>query len=60
MPGGDGRGPMEYGPRSGRGFGQCNRHRRRFGQNVELSKEEQRKILEAEKKKIEKKLQVLE
>ena len=68
MPGGDRTGPMGYGPLTGRGLGPCSRGSafrrgsgRGFGwrnwQNAPepatLTKEEQRKILEAELKEIE-------
>jgi len=79
MPARDGTGPMGQGPITGRGFGPCSRgfgFRRGFGrgmgrgfgygpyaQPVELSKDEEKKILEAElnnieteKKEIEKRL----
>ncbi|MBW2991270.1 DUF5320 domain-containing protein [Candidatus Woesearchaeota archaeon] len=73
MPGRDGSGPQGEGPSSGRGLGPCGRglaRRRGFGrglgrgfglrESVELSKEEQKKILEAEKQEIEKRLKELE
>ncbi len=64
MPGQDGTGPMGYGPLTGRKFGHCGRGlapRRGFGRGfgwryvepVTLTKEEQKKILEAELKEIE-------
>lgn len=57
MPGMDGTGPLGQGPLTGRGFGRC---RWRFApQPVTLSKEEERKILEAEKAEIEKRLKEL-
>ncbi len=54
----DGTGPSGMGPLTGRGFGPCNRglrggFGRRFRQPVTLSKEEEKKILEAEIKSIE-------
>jgi hypothetical protein len=59
MPGFDGQGPA--GPRPGRGLGPCGRYPRRgYGwRDLELSKEEQKKILEAEKQAIENKLSEL-
>ena len=65
MPGYDGTGPQGYGSKTGRGFGPCRRGLRRGPGYagmvpVALSKEEQRKILEAEKQEIEKKLKELE
>jgi hypothetical protein len=69
MPGGDGTGPLGQGPGTGRGRGPCGRglaRGRGFGRGfgwadpVELSKEEQKKILEAEKAAIEKRLKELE
>jgi len=75
MPGQDGSGPRGEGPLSGRGLGPCGRglaRGRGFGRGlgigrgfgwrepVELSKEEQKKILEAEKQEIEKRLKELE
>lgn len=69
MPRRDGTGPMGYGPQTGRGFGLCQRgfgrgpgmgFGRRFGMGrgfynepVQLTKEEQKRILEAELKNIE-------
>ena len=60
MPRFDRTGPMGYGPMTGRGFGPCGRglgFRRGFGlryaEPVALTKEEQKKILEAELKEIE-------
>ena len=70
MPGGDRTGPMGQGPLSGRGLGSCGgksrfrcggsgwRHRQ--GERLQLSKEEQKKILQSEKEEIEKKLAELE
>ncbi len=78
MPYRDGTGPCGEGPLTGRGFGPCGRGRglkqgfrrgfgRRFFQPIELSKDEQKKILkeeleelEAEKKAIAKKLKEVE
>lgn len=71
MPSGDGTGPLGQGPATGRGFGPCGRglsFRRGFGRGfgcswrrpVELTKEEKVKILEAEKRDIEKALKELE
>jgi hypothetical protein len=64
MPGGDGTGPLGLWPRTGRGFGRC------FGRGlglrcwryapVSLTKEEQKKILEAELKEIEMEKQKIE
>ncbi len=69
MPGFDGTGPMGYGLGTGRGFGPCGggfgwrrRFRRGFGWSiteVNLTKEEKRKILEEEKKYIEEELKVI-
>ena len=68
MPYQEGTGPLGRGPLTGRGFGPCGRGLRRgfgggFRQPVTLSKEEEKKILEAklkdiesEKKEIEKRL----
>lgn len=64
MPRFDGAGPFGYGPMTGRGFGPCGRglaFRRGFGRGfgwrfaepLVLTKEEQKKILEAELKEIE-------
>lgn len=73
MPGNNKTGPEGQGPMTGRGLGPCGAGRafrkgfgrgRGFGwranQEVELSKEEQKKILEAEKVEIEKRLKELE
>lgn len=82
MPGFDGTGPMGYGPLTGRGLGPCGRglaFRRGWGrgfgwrrfylgpEQITLTKEEQKKILEeelkaieAEKEEIEKRLKELE
>lgn len=74
MPGGDKTGPEGLGSLTGRGRGPCGKELgfgRGFGrgygyrrfwrtQPVELSKEEQKKILEAEKQEIEKRLKELE
>jgi hypothetical protein len=71
MPRFDGTGPMGYGPMTGRGFGPCSRgqaFRRGFGRGfglryagpVTLTKEEQKKILEAELKEIEAEKQEIE
>jgi len=68
MPGMDKTGPLGAGPGTGRGRGPCGRglaRGRGFGRGlgfcwnepVELSKEEQKKILEAEKAAIEKRLE---
>jgi len=62
MPANDRTGPQGQGPLTGRGLGPC---RRGFGRGyrstepVTLSKEEEKKILEAEKKEIEKRLKEL-
>ena len=73
MPGGDGTGPWwgqnrnwrcwrnkPYGGGFGRGFGWRYWQNIPYTENVELSKEEQKKILLAEKEAIEKKLKELE
>jgi len=65
MPRYDGTGPTGGGPQTGRGFGPCSRGFRRGPgyagmMSVALSKEEQKKILEAEKQEIEKRLKELE
>ena len=71
MPGQDKTGPMGYGPRTGRGFGPCGCGTRRgFGRGfggrcwgtvpVTLSKEEEKKILEAELKEIDLEKQEIE
>ena len=64
MPGFDRTGPTGRGPMTGRGMGPCGGgmargFRRGFVRPVELSKEEQVKILEAEKDQIEKELKEL-
>ena len=67
MPNMDGTGPIGNGPATGRGFGRCEgaagigfgrcfgrrRARRAAGMNLTLTKENQKKILEAELKEIE-------
>jgi hypothetical protein len=71
MPGMDRTGPIGYGPLTGRGLGPCGRglaFRRGFGRGfgwryvepVNLTKEEQKKILEAELKEIEAEKQEIE
>jgi hypothetical protein len=71
MPGFDGTGPMGYGPLTGRGLGPCGgglAFRRGFGRGfgwryaepVTITKEEQKKILEAELKEIEAEKQEIE
>jgi len=76
MPGYDRKGPDGYGPKTGRALGPCGSgqaSRRCYGrgfrgrgfgrsttQPVELTKEQERKILEAEKQEIETKLKELE
>jgi hypothetical protein len=66
MPGQDGTGPLGQGPLTGRGFGPCGRglgfrrgfcrgfgwRRQYFGEPVELTKEQQKRILEEELKEI--------
>lgn len=62
MPARDGTGPLGYGPKTGRGFGPCGRGLRRgqrLSEPVTLGKEEERKILEAEKQEIERRLEEL-
>lgn len=70
MPYGDGTGPQGLGPRTGWGNGPCGRgfgrgFRRHgfravgFGEQVELSKEQETKILEAEKTEVEAELESL-
>ena len=66
MPGQDGTGPAGYGPRSGRGLGPCGRgFRRGFGRcwapytYYQPTKEEEVKVLEAEKAEIEARLKEL-
>ena len=67
MPAGDQTGPLGYGPLTGRGLGPCGRGLRRgygyrrfwrapVNQPIELSKEEQKKIVESEIKDIEQEL----
>ena len=58
MPGMDGTGPLGQGPMTGRGFGRC-RWRFTRTQPVQLTAEEEKKILEAEKAEIEKRLKEL-
>jgi len=69
MPGQDGTGPLGYGPLTGRGLGPCGCGMRRgfsrgFGWRytlpTTLTKEEQKKILEAELKEIEAEKQEIE
>jgi len=76
MPGQDGTGPMGQGPLTGRGLGPCGRglaFRRGFGrgfgmrccqilpaEQLKLTEDEQRKILEAELKEIETEKQIIE
>ncbi|MBU1446280.1 DUF5320 family protein [Patescibacteria group bacterium] len=55
MPNFDGTGPQGRGPRTGRGGGRCVQ-----GNTVSLSKEEQVKVLNSEKAKIEAKLKDLQ
>jgi len=68
MPGFDGTGPRGYGQVTGRGFGPCGTGRKfcfgrgsgfglRYLEPVALSKEEERKILKAEKEELEKELE---
>ena len=57
MPAMDGTGPLGLGPLTGRGFGRC--RWRIAPRPVELTKTEERKILEAEKAEIEKRLKEL-
>ena len=68
MPSGDRTGPLGYGPMTGRGFGPCGRGLgRRFRRGrfpiaaapMELTEAEEKKILEAEKSEIEKRLKEL-
>ncbi len=73
MPGMDKMGPEGKGPMTGRGLGPCGRglaFRRGFGrrmmarsvhraQDISLTKEEQRKVLEAQKEEIEERLNEL-
>jgi len=72
MPGGDGTGPLGYGPLTGRGLGPCGLGMRRgFGRGfgyrywanvapITLTKEEQKKILEAELEELEREKQEVE
>jgi len=65
MPAGDQTGPQGLGPLTGRGLGPCRRGFRNFWRKQEyhlvgLSKDEQKKILEAEKQEIDKKLKELD
>ena len=71
MPGGDRTGPMGQGPMTGRGMGTCGPRPRRIcrtrrglgwrqGFAAEMSKEEERKLLEEEKAEIEKRLEELQ
>jgi hypothetical protein len=71
MPGQDGTGPMGQGPLTGRGFGPCGRGFRRgfrrffhsepfCGEQIELTKEQKLKILEAQKKEIEAELKEID
>ena len=67
MPGFDGTGPLGYGSLTGRGFGPCGCGMRRgygrgfgFRRQVTLTKEEERKILEAELKEVELEKQEIE
>jgi len=64
MPGQDGTGPLGYGPLTGRGWGPCGGGMRRgfgrgfgrglgFRRQLTLTKDEEKKILEAEIKEIE-------
>ena len=64
MPGYDRTGPRGEGPLTGRGLGPCGGgfrrgFGRRYAEPVTLSKEEEKKILQAEKKEIEKRLKEL-
>jgi len=65
MPRFDRTGPMGYGPMTGRGFGPCGRgfgrgFSLRYAEPVAMTKEEQKKILEAELKEIEAEKQEIE
>lgn len=76
MPGKDKTGPLGEGPATGRGLGPCGRlSARRYGlgsgrgrlykgfapeNTIDLSRDEQKRILEAEKQEIEKRLKELE
>ena len=57
MPGMDGTGPLGLGPMTGRGLGRC--RWRISTKPVKLTRIEERKILEAEKLEIEKRLKEL-
>ena len=60
MPGMDGTGPLGMGPLTGRGLGRCRwNFAQRQGRPMTLTKEEEKKILEAEKAEIEKRLKEL-
>ena len=61
MPNLNGRGPNNFGPLTGRGLGPCGfGFRRKFSsQQVVLTEAEEKKILEAEKAEIEKRLKEL-
>ena len=54
----DGTGPLGQGPLTGRGFGRCRWNVART-KPIQLTKEEEKKILEAEKAEIEKRLKEL-
>ena len=58
MPGMDRTGPLGQGPLTGRGFGRC-RWNVAGTKPIQLTKEEEKKILEAEKAEIEKRLKEL-
>lgn len=58
MPGMDATGPFGMGPLTGRGMGKC-RWKFARNQSVQLTAEEEKKILEAEKIEIEKRLKEL-
>ena len=63
MPRQDRTGPQGEGPRTGRGLGLCGGGMRRgfgFRQSVDLTKEEEKRILEAELKEIQNRLKELE
>ena len=76
MPGFDGTGPLGYGPFTGRGLGPCGRglaFRRGFGrgfgrryyrypvvEQITLTKEEEKKILEEEKQELELELKAIQ
>ena len=71
MPGQDGTGPAGQGPLTGRGLGPCGGGMRRgccgrgfgrgfgYGRQVSFTKDEEKKILEAEKQEIENRLKEL-